>query len=100
MFFHGQTALKAPDRHTELRVQIHEIFTDAKERYGHRRIHAALARRGYSVAKKTVLKLMRQENLVGKVRKRSISRRAGRGTCCSRTEHDGGSRHWSGPTIV
>lgn len=69
-FFHGQAALKAPDRHAELRTQIHEIFTGAKGRYGHRRIHAILARRGYAVAKKTVLKLMRQEQLVCKVRTR------------------------------
>jgi putative transposase len=69
-FFHRQAALKTPDRHAELRAQIHEIFTQAKGRYGHRRIHAALARRGRHVARKTVLKLMREERLLCKVRTR------------------------------
>lgn len=64
-------ALKTPDRHAELRAQIHEIFTGAKGRYGLRRIHAVLARQGRQTAQKTVLKLMREENLVCKVRTRS-----------------------------
>lgn len=69
-FFHRQAALKAPDRHAELRARIHEVFTEAKGRYGHRRIHAILKRQGWQVAKKTVLKLMRAENLDCKVRRR------------------------------
>ena len=69
-FFHRQTALKAPDRHAELRARIHEVFTEAKGRYGHRRIHAVLVRQGRQVARKTVLKLMREENLACKVRSR------------------------------
>jgi putative transposase len=67
-FFHRQAALKAPDRHAELRARIHEIFTNAMGRYGHRRIHAELLGGGWQVAKKTVLKLMRAEGLVCKVR--------------------------------
>lgn len=69
-FFNRQAALKIPDRHAELRAQIHKAFTDAKGRYGHRRIHAVLRRQGWQVARKTVLKLMREENLVCKVRTR------------------------------
>lgn len=69
-FFHRQAALKTPDRHAELRAQIHEAFTVAKGRYGHRRIHAVLRRHGWQIARKTVLKLMREENLVCKVRTR------------------------------
>lgn len=69
-FFHRQAALKTPDRHAELRTQIHEVFAQVKGRYGHRRIHAVLARRGWQIARKTVLKLMREEKLVCKVRTR------------------------------
>nr|WP_245934459.1 IS3 family transposase [Arthrobacter psychrolactophilus] len=69
-FFNRQATLKIPDRHADLRAQIHKAFTDAKGRYGHRRIHAVLRRQGWRVARKTVLKLMRQENLVCKVRTR------------------------------
>lgn len=70
-FFHRQAALQTPDRHAELRAQIHEAFTQAKGRYGHRRIHAVLRRQGWQIARKTVLKLMREQNLVCKVRTRS-----------------------------
>ncbi|MBP2412618.1 transposase InsO family protein [Arthrobacter stackebrandtii] len=69
-FFHRQAALKKPDRHAELRAQIHEVFTGARGRYGHRRVHAVLTRQGEQIARKTVLKLMREENLVCKVRTR------------------------------
>ncbi len=69
-FFHRQAARKNPDRHAELRAQIHEIFTKAKGRYGHRRINAVLRRQGWRIARKTVLKLMREENLFCKVRTR------------------------------
>ncbi|MHA7269881.1 IS3 family transposase [Arthrobacter sp. HLT1-20] len=70
-FFYRQAALTTPDRHAELRAQIHEVFTGAKSRYGHRRIHAVLTRQGWQIARKTVLKVMREENLVCKVRTRS-----------------------------
>lgn len=67
MFFHHQAMLQTPDRHAELRALIHEISIKANNRYGHPRIHPAIVRRGYSVAKKTVSKLRREENLVCKV---------------------------------
>jgi putative transposase len=70
-FFLCQSALKTPDRHAELRAQIHEVFTGAEGRYGHRRIHAVLTRQGWQIAQKTVLKLIREKNLVCKVRTRS-----------------------------
>lgn len=70
-FFYRQATLQAPVRHAELRAKISEVFTGAKGRYGHRRVHAVLVREGRQVAKKTVLKLMREENLVCKVRTRS-----------------------------
>lgn len=69
-FFYHQAGQGAPDRHAELRSAIHKVFTDAKGRYGHRRVHAKLIRLGWQVTKKTVLKLMRQENLLCKVRRK------------------------------
>lgn len=69
-FFHRQAALKAPDRHAELRARIHEVFAEARGRHGHRRVHAVLVRDGRQVARKTVLKLMREPNLACKVRSR------------------------------
>jgi putative transposase len=68
-FFYHQSRLHRPDRHTALREAIRSVFTRAKGRYGHRRIHAEL-RRDAPVAKKTVLALMRAEQLVCVARRR------------------------------
>lgn len=69
-FFYRQAALSRADPQAELREKIREAFTQSRARYGHRRIHAVLVRQGWQIAKKTVLKLMRAENLVCKVRNR------------------------------
>lgn len=69
-FFYRQAALSRADPQAELREKIREAFTQSRARYGHRRIHAVLVRQGWQIAKKTVLKLMRAENLVCKVRSR------------------------------
>lgn len=61
-FFYHQARSRRPDRHQVLREQIRDVFTRAKGRYGHRRIHAVL-RRDAPVAKKTVLALMRDQQL-------------------------------------
>ncbi|MET1043391.1 MAG: IS3 family transposase [Microbacteriaceae bacterium] len=49
---------------------IRDAFEQAHGRYGHRRIHRVLTRQGWTVAKKTVLKLMRELGPVCKVRRR------------------------------
>ncbi|WP_458117141.1 IS3 family transposase [Arthrobacter sp. D2-10] len=46
------------------------MFTKNQGRYGHRRIHTELATQGWTVAKKTVLKLMCSLQLVFKVRRK------------------------------
>ncbi|SEF12810.1 HTH-like domain-containing protein [Arthrobacter alpinus] len=66
-FFYHQTARRRPDPQAELRERITEILTQARIRYGHRRVHVVLVRQGWHVAKKTVLKLMRAEKLICKV---------------------------------
>ncbi|MCJ0907570.1 IS3 family transposase, partial [Rhodococcus sp. ARC_M6] len=45
-------------------------FDDNHGRYGHRRIHQVLINAGWSVAKKTVLKLMRALGLICQVRRK------------------------------
>jgi putative transposase len=69
-FFHHQARLTRPDPHAGLKAAITEAFGTARGRYGHRRIHVVLARQGWRVAKKTVLKLMNALGLVCKVRRR------------------------------
>jgi putative transposase len=58
-FFYHQARLQAPDPQAALKAAVTEIFEKNHGRYGHRRIHTELAKQGWTVAKKTVLKLMR-----------------------------------------
>ncbi|MGM0930435.1 MAG: IS3 family transposase [Actinomycetota bacterium] len=47
-----------------------EFFEKNHGRYGHRRIRTEVVKPGWSIAKKTVLKLMRSLRLVFEVRRR------------------------------
>lgn len=69
-FFYHQAKHHQPDPLAELKAAIGEAFEAAHGRYGHRRIHAVLTGKGWQVAKKTVLKLMRALGLRCKVRRR------------------------------
>ncbi|MFJ6001136.1 IS3 family transposase [Arthrobacter sp. NPDC092385] len=69
-FFYHQARLQSPDPRQELKTAIAEIFTANHGRYGHRRIHTILTQQGWTVAKKTVLKLMRSLRLACQVRRR------------------------------
>jgi putative transposase len=69
-FFYHQARLQAPDRKEKLKAAVTEIFETNHGRYGHRRVHIELVKQGWSVAKKTVLKLMKELGLVCKVRRR------------------------------
>lgn len=69
-YFYHQQRLERPDPQATLKTAIRSIFQQAQGRYGHRRIQAALATQGHHVAKKTVLVLMRQLDLVCPVRRR------------------------------
>ncbi|WGW12527.1 IS3 family transposase [Saxibacter everestensis] len=69
-FFYQQARLDVPDPQAELKVAITEIFSANKSRYGHRRVHRELLNAGGQVAKKTVLKLMRDLGLVCRSRRK------------------------------
>jgi putative transposase len=69
-FFYHQGRLQTPDPQEAIKAAVTEIFAKNHGRYGHRRIHAELAKQGWTVAKKTVLKLMRALRLVCKVRRK------------------------------
>lgn len=69
-FFYHQAKLDQPDPQADLKVAITEAFEVAHGRYGHRRIHAVLIKQGWTVAKKTVLALMRASGLHCPVRRR------------------------------
>jgi putative transposase len=69
-FFYHQARLQAPDPQEALKTTVTKIFKKNHGRYGHRRIHTELAKQGWTVAKKSVLKLMRVLGLVCKVRRK------------------------------
>lgn len=69
-FFYHQARLAAPDPQAELKAVVTEVFTTNHGRYGHRRVHGELTKAGWQIAKKTVLKLMRELGLVCRVRRR------------------------------
>jgi putative transposase len=81
-FFYHQARLQAPDRQEALKAMVTEVFEKSHGRYGHRRVHTELVKQGWTVAKKTVLKLMRALGLLCKVRrkKRYNSYQGGQGT--------------------
>lgn len=58
-FFYHQARLTAPDPQAGLKAAIREVFEASRRRFGHRRVWAKLRAQGWIVAKKTVLKFMR-----------------------------------------
>ncbi|MEU5853674.1 IS3 family transposase, partial [Saccharopolyspora shandongensis] len=69
-FFYHQARLRRADPQAELKAAITTVFEANQGRYGHRRVHAVLIKKGWRVAKKTVLKLMRQLDLICRIRRR------------------------------
>jgi putative transposase len=69
-YFYHQARLERPDPRAELKAAVRDAFEQAHGRYGHRRVHAVLAREGWRVAKKTVLALMRALGLACRVRRK------------------------------
>lgn len=69
-YYYQKTSVNRSDKYADLRNQIITIFHENKERYGYRRIHGMLQRYGITVSEKVVRRLMQQENLSVKVKKR------------------------------
>ena len=67
-YYYQAKRLNKPDKYAEIREQITRIFHENKGRYGYRRITMELCNRGYTINHKTVRRLIREENLVCKVR--------------------------------
>ena len=68
-FFYHQARLGRPDPQATLKEAITATFEDNRRR-GHRVVHRDLRKAGWQVAKKTVLKLMRELGLVCLIRRR------------------------------
>jgi transposase InsO family protein len=57
-----------PDKYSQLKEQITEIYAENRGRYGYRRITDELHNRGYVINHKTVQRLMKQLGIVCRVR--------------------------------
>lgn len=56
-------------KYFELRRKICEIFEENRCCYGYRRIHAILSRENIRVSEKVIRRLMKEENLVVKIKR-------------------------------
>lgn len=74
-FFYHRKIASTPDKYEELRECIVDIFEENKRRYGYRRIHALLLRKGICISEKIVRRIMSEANLVviGKRRRKYSS---------------------------
>jgi len=100
-FFYHQARIQGPDPQEAIKAAVTEIFEKNHGRYGHRRVHTEMVKQGWTVAKKTVLKLMRSLDLVCKVRrkKRYNSYQGGQGRVAPNVlnrefEADAPNRKW------
>ena len=67
-YYYHIKRLAMPDKYTELKEQITCIFHEHRGRYGYRRVTLELRNRGYTVNHKTVQRLMKEGNLICRVR--------------------------------
>ena len=64
-------AIKAPDKYEDIREQIRTSFTESGGCYGYRRIYVSVTKAdGSHVSEKVIRHLMKDENLVVKIKKR------------------------------
>jgi len=69
-YFYHRVCLRFPPKHAELRQTIIAVFDANKKRYGYRRVHMMLHRDGIQVSEKVVRRIMAEEALIVRTRKR------------------------------
>lgn len=69
-FFYHQAKASQSDPKADLKAAITTVFEDSRSRYGYRRVRLVLIGQGWTVSKKTVLKIMRELGLASKARRR------------------------------
>ena len=68
-YCYQQMALKV-DKYADIRPAVRNTFAESHETYGYRRVHAVLKKEGKIISEKVVRRLMKDEGLCVKVRKR------------------------------
>lgn len=77
-FYHQKRFDQKPDRYEHVKELIKDIAAKTRRRYGHRRVRTELAKTGVRVSKKTVLVLMRDLDLLSRVRRKKFNSHRGR----------------------
>ena len=60
-YYYQEHSIQKEDKYTLLRVRVIELFTENKDRYGYRRIHALLKRENIIVSEKVIRRTMKEE---------------------------------------
>ena len=68
-YFYQHKIQQSPYKYEAIKVKIIKLFKENKERYGYRRIHSRLRKDNIIVSEKIVRQIMKDNNLVVKVRK-------------------------------
>ena len=63
-YYYQEKVIRAEDKYQSLRKRIIELFHENRDIFGYRKIHMLLRREGKKVSEKVVRRIMKQENLV------------------------------------
>lgn len=69
-YYYQLAVLQAEDKYSKLRQQIIKMFNDNKRVYGYRRMYQVLVNEGTIVSEKVIRRIMKEEGLVVKVKKK------------------------------
>ncbi len=67
-YYFQKSCIMRKDKYRDIRNKVIEAFHDNKDCYGYRRIHAFLKKEGLSVSEKVIRRLMKEENLIPKIK--------------------------------
>ncbi len=69
-YYYQEKVIYAEDKYQSLRKRIIELFHENRDIFGYRKIHMLLRREGKKVSEKVIRRIMKQENLVARRKRR------------------------------
>lgn len=69
-YYYQEAAMRATDKYAESRCLIVKLFHDNRDVFGYRKIHMLLKNQGITLSEKVIRRIMKDENLIIKKRKR------------------------------
>jgi len=68
-YYYQEQVIHRDDKYEKSRCRIKELFSENKDRYGYRRIHALLKRENINISEKIVRRIMKEEGLFVKIKR-------------------------------